>query len=258
MHRPSSPAARATVWWGCIWALGGCAGIRPPSGPAPEASALFASLVGPSRSLKTLSAEADIEYYASDGRARLRAVLLAARPDRFRIEVLSPFREPLDIMASDGTTLWWLSRTTWHVGPATAGAVSRLLPVPLAPDGLVDVLLGGVPEPADWDPVAVEGDDDPRAWRLELRHRAEPRDLQIWVDPNAPRVLRAQLDGVDVRFSRFEAVGESDAPTRLQIRTSRVDLSIRMRDVDFGHPPDPSVFVLRPPEGAEVEPLIGP
>jgi len=227
--------------------LCGCAGQRPPSGPAPTPERLFAKL----DAAKRLATEADIEWFGAD-RARFRGVLVAERPDRFRIEVLSPFEEPVEVVVSDGDTLWRLTRDRFRVGPATPEHVADVLPVPLSPEDLVAMVLGGAPGP-DWRIEDVSPSRDPSAWRARMRNG--PHIVDVWVAESLDRILRIRfLDAdVDARFADFL----DSHPTGMRVNSEQGRLRIRLRQPVFGGPTTPGLFRIVPPPGVVPEPLDG-
>ena len=85
------PHGRAALCFAALLILSGCAALTPappPEGPSPD----------------SLRARAVVEL--SNGVAtRGRAVILASRPDRFRIEVFGPLGQSAALMVSDGETL---------------------------------------------------------------------------------------------------------------------------------------------------------
>ncbi|MEM1024959.1 MAG: outer-membrane lipoprotein carrier protein LolA [Myxococcota bacterium] len=224
-----------------------CAGQRPPPGPPPTPEALFRELQAADR----LATEADIEWFGED-RARFRGILVVERPNRFRIEVLSPFEEPLEVVVSDGQTLWRLTPDRFRTGPATPERVAEVLPVPLSPEDLVALILGGAPGEG-WRIEAVEPSRDPRAWRARMRNG--PHIVDVWVAEDGRRILRIRfLDAdVDARFSDFEAAH----PRGMKVRSERGRLRIRLRDPSFGGAPTPELFRLSPPPGVVPESLDG-
>jgi len=224
-----------------------CAGQRPPSGPPPTPERLFAELDAVDR----LATEADIEWFGEE-RARFRGVLVAERPDRFRIEILSPFEEPVEVVVSDGDTLWRLTRDRFRVGPATPAHVADVLPVPLSPEDLVAVVLGGAPGP-DWRVEGVSPSRDPSAWRARMRNG--PHIVDVWVAESLDRILRVRfLDaGVDARFADFEA----SHPTGMRVQSEQGRLRIRLRQPAFGGASTPELFRLSPPPGVVPQPLDG-
>lgn len=228
-----------------------CASL--PRGPAPTAESLADRLR--SGRLDQLAADADIEWFAKE-RVRFRAVLAARRPSAFRIEVLSPFEEPLHILASDGASLVWQSRDAYRRGPATPSNLALLIPIELAPSDLVDVLLGGLPQ-AEWRVARVTPVARPTAWRLELEDPSGRR-IQVWVDPEEDRVLKAVFPepGIEARFSDFVRVSGAWIPRAVRVKTVDAEVRIRLSDPTSTSPLPDAVFRLPPGPGVPVLPLV--
>lgn len=98
---------------------------RPADGPT-EPAPVLARLAERSHALTSLSGMISLEVWRGDERVKLRQLLLVQRPDHIRVDTLSPFDQPLAMMASDGqsvTIYSWSSdatsrapprRTTWR------------------------------------------------------------------------------------------------------------------------------------------------
>ncbi len=102
--------------------------------PAPEAALAELRAAGAKR--QNLRALGRLTYFGEKGRVRLKAVLVADRPNRVRFETVSPLEQPLDVMTVDGSRLYLLSKEKLAIGPATPENVARLLPFPMHPEEL--------------------------------------------------------------------------------------------------------------------------
>lgn len=226
--------------------------------PTPE-SVLegLSAQAGDRTSLRTLGR---VTYFGDKGRVRLKAVLLARRPGAFRVETLSPFEQPLDVMACDGDDLWLLSKDQLRFGAATPENIARLLPLVMGPEAVVDTLLGGVPRAEGTRAERIERVDD--KWRLWVRTARGERG-HLLVDPTRRRVEQmVLLDGetphVTVRFSDFEPVpsgGEMprDIEIRLEAQSSEVTIKLGEPDVNVELPD--GLFRIEAPPGVTPTPL---
>jgi hypothetical protein len=205
---------------------------------------------------RTLRTEGRVTYWGDEGRVRLRTIVLAARPDRFRVETLTPFEEPIDVVASDGARIWWLSRSDLKVGPATAGRLGEVLPLPLAPRGVVDVLIGGVPTSTAWRPVGVEAGRD-ETWALSVVDAAGHR-ARLWVDRDAPRVrrivlpARAEQPAIDVELSDHDGLVARDIDLRVPARD--LEVQIRLQSPEYGAAIPDGLFRVEAPPGRAPSP----
>ncbi|MEQ9500494.1 MAG: DUF4292 domain-containing protein [Deltaproteobacteria bacterium] len=228
--------------------------------PLPKPAELLESLRA-DNDRKNLRALGRVTYYGDQGRVRLKAVLLAERPGRFRIETLSPLEQPIDVMACDGETLWLLSQGRLKTGRATPQNISRLLPLSMKASEVVDTLLGGVPTSDRFDPAKVERIEDTDALALELTSNLDER---VWlrVDPVKRVVEEMKLfatnhaERVHVKFDDFEATpGGRPLPRSMEIRMDGLDVRIKLTEADVDVPLDARLFTLVPPDGVEAEPL---
>jgi outer membrane lipoprotein-sorting protein len=232
---------------------------------AVSTSSVVARLRDAAAARTTLRAEGRVTYFGEGGRIRAGLVVVAERPGRLRVETLSPLEQPLEVLTTDGARLWWLSQGVLHEGPATPENLSRLLPVALYPEDLVELLLGGLPGPDRIGRASFAPTDGPRRGVLTLELPAG-RSARLDVDVDAARVERWTLASaagpewvVELRDHVALPAGGELARTLL-IRDLRRDdqVDIKLRDVELGRPVDPALFRLDPPPGTTIVALPSP
>ena len=251
---------RAVVLAGCLALAVAC---RPQPvksadlGPLPSPADALAELRQKSGARKNLRALARVTYFGPKGRARVKAALLAERPGSFRVETISPFEVPIDIMASDGSRLWLLSEKKLREGPATPENISRLLPLAMQAEEVVDTLLGGVPTSSRFKPTALEWAEDGEHWLLTLDDGAELSRLTI--DPVRKVVEKLTLGAegakprLSVEFEDFERVGASalELPQKIHIELPDrgLDVQIKLQEVEVDVPLASELFRIAAPPG---------
>lgn len=236
--------------------------VGPDVGTPPDPATLLAQLRRQSEGRRNLRALGRVTMFGPEGRVRLQTVFVAERPRSFRFETLSPFEQPIDVMTSDGERLWLLSEGRLFEGPATSENVARLLPLPLRPEEVVEVFLGGVPVSERYRPVRVETADG--RWRLVLEGPSGEEERLV-VDPRSLRVLSAELEGADgqpraaIEMSRFETAGDGGpaVPTEIEVRVPprALDIRLRLRDPETDVDLPKGLFEMTPPPGTRPEPL---
>jgi len=94
-----------------------------------------------------IQAGAKIDHLGEQGRIRAELLLFAARADRIRMDVVSPFGVALATLTSDGRRfgLTDLRDKVFYEGPARACNIARLTTVPVPGHVLVDLLRGEAP-----------------------------------------------------------------------------------------------------------------
>lgn len=248
------------------FAAAGCRTAQAPVQPAatqslPSPEEALALLRGSGEARQNLRALGRVTYFGDRGRVRLKAVILAERPGRFRVETLSPFEQPVDVMVSDGDQLWLVSEDRLRTGAATPENIARLIPLAMRPEEVVDTFLGGVPGASGFAPTGIEAGKG-GTWVIALRGPAgEPGRLVM--DPVRKVVQQMDLlepsgePRVQVRFGDFAASGpdgrELPRDIVVEMPARKLDVRIKLGEVDVNVPLDASLFRIEPPPGVEVE-----
>lgn len=251
---------RHLVGWLLIAVLGGCAvPAKPPLEPLPAVSAqeLLHSLELRAGRFEALQGLGRIRVTVTGRSQSARQVLLVARPDRLRTEVLGPLGQTvLTVAAGEGMLTAFLpGEKRFLSGAATPDNLQRLIRVPLAPAELVRLMLHDVP-------LA-----DASAARAELRE-----DRYVLLLPTAGGGLQTLfLDGRKrLRTAQFERNGvlqwrvgyddfrpEDDLPLsmRLEWPSAETDVELQLSDVKINTTLPAERFRLTPPAGVMVEAL---
>lgn len=230
--------------------------------PAPTAQQLVVHLEHRRDGLRTLRAEAKVEYSEGHERIRLPMAFAVERPARLRIEADSPFGgQTAATLTSDGLMFDLLDarRQQFFRGPATPCNLARLLRVRLRPEDAVEVLLGGTPlgEPLSvgWNPhrggrevltmrgaagetIVVELDGRRQAWDVLSVELRSGEGKTLW-----------RLDNED-----FAVHGEVRLPgvTWLEDSATKAGAKIRFRARETNVALESSIFHLEPPPGITV------
>ena len=210
----------------------------------------------------SLRATGRVTYFGDRGRIRLRTIVLAQRPGAFRVETLSPLEQPIDVMASDGHEVWLLTKGRLFTGPATPEHIARLLPLPLPPEAVVDILLGGVPASRGLKATGISWEAD--LWKVDVEGIGQEQGA-LWVDP-ALRVTKrwvmledSDQERVRLTFDDFGEVAGTVGPFPREIQvvlaSPEADVQIKLDTPELGVRLDDGLFRIVPPPGIEPEPL---
>ena len=191
---PGRPLRRFVALCGLLVSLGSFTACphrvsRPPDGPT-EPGPILSRFAERSHALKSLSGMLSLEVWRGDERVRLRQLLLVQPPNRIRVDTLSPFDQPLAMMASDGqiVTIYSIEKQRFEQGPATQDHLARLLRLPLTGEELAAIMAGGVPIPTGA-VTTLDWDDETGVWVLGVAVRESGRRQRIAVEPAAFRVV---------------------------------------------------------------------
>lgn len=228
----------------------------PDTSTLPSAEAALAQVRARASDRDNMRASGRVTYFGEEGRIRVRTIVLAQRPSAFRVETLSPLEQPIDVMTSDGNTVWLLSKGRLRIGPATPDRIARLLPLALPPDAVVDILLGGVPASVDVTATGIVWDDD--LWKVDLEALGGARG-HLWVDPALTVPTRWETERIRVDFEDFDEVAGAAGPfprrINVKIASPEADVRIRLDAPQLGASLEPGLFRIDAPPGVEPEPL---
>lgn len=248
--------ARAVLLIACA---AGCATQRPPApppaaeGPIPDAAALLDAVAVRRERLHSLRAMARCAFRSPAESHRARQLILAARPDRLRLEIFSPLGTVFVLAASQGAlTAYAPSEGIAYRGAASGANLARYANVDLPVPTAVDLVLGTPPIPDDGLTVVSRDDGYTKLWQMT------GDDVRVaWfgahLDP--VRYEERAADGqvlVRATFADFADVDGVRLPRQLSIELppSQRRIDIELREPEVNPALADTLFVLAPPPGS--------
>jgi outer membrane lipoprotein-sorting protein len=233
----------------------------PPASPPPPlvaAAQLLARLDENAAAFRSLEGLAKVRVSSGDKTLSASQVLIVEKPDRFRAETLSPFGNPLLLMATDGASITILipGEQTFYSGEATARNVQRFTRLPLRLPDLVQLLLYQVPVIPH---VRQTLHADEAGYLLSLYGAAESRQ-ELRFD----RALRLTgtayfvADELQLRigYDRFGASSPAfPAACHLEMPAFQTAASLVFSELQTNVSIPVGRFILSPPPGVEVRPI---
>ena len=207
----------------------------------------------------TLNAETKTDVRLGNDRANVTVLMLAASGGKLRFQAHDPNDATAADLASNGQTYCMIDvhSNCGGCGPATPENVARLVRIPLEPDEIVTVLLGGAP--------VLDGDAanewDSNGGHEVLTIRAGDRTERIVLDGKDQRwdVLEAEMTAGgktawSLRNKDFHEVTAADGqkvrlPGASLFEQGGDTVRILWRDQKVGVPLDDDKFVLELPAG---------
>lgn len=251
--------------------------------PVPKSVAMLDAATLASRvrlaksSASEMTADAQLTYFGSRGRMRLQATLLAARPDRFRANVLGPQGGALYAVGCDGGELVVLDLLQ-HRGlrtPAQSASLGALFHRPalgMTPEGLVSLLFGEAPLLPEsvcektWEATRnqvgllcrdrIEGSGSPPSTASYTRLYVNPETWQV-----VEAVFFHEMHGTLTFHVRERGTGRIATRTEVIWRPlsgeeERVELELR--DLDVAPHLNADAFTLAVPEGMAMDESLDP
>ena len=252
--RPAALIALAALLTGCPDRH------RKPDTYSEDPATILAKLDARASAIRSLTAQLKLEVWQDGERVKLRQLVAVQSPDKLRIDLLSPFEQPLVTLTSDGAVLsiYDLEKKRFSRGAASNANLARLLPIKLAPDSLAGLLRGTIPI-IKHTSAKVSWDGENGWYQLDLE--GPERRQRIHVEPQAWRITQARewLGDAQVytaRLGDYSSVGDTALPRRMRLTAPndvKVDAVVEDHQVNMDLPAE--AFVLDPPEGIPIEPL---
>lgn len=221
----------------------------------PSADAIFAALAQRRATVHALRALARLSYSAPEESHKARQLLVAERPDRLRMEILSPFGTVFVLTTGGGTlTAWSREESTVYRGLASPENLERYaqleVPVPVA----VDLLLGTPPLRAAADSV-VSAD----AAAVQLWQDVGDGIRVGWFNDRLEPLRYEQRDAgghvhLRVSFDAYTAVNGVTVPLQLGIELPLMQrrLDLTLSEPEINPHLATSVFALDTPPGSRL------
>lgn len=250
---------RAIAVLATVVALAGCA-ARPapappaPRGPLPGLPALRAADAARRDAVRALRAWARLAYVSPEESRRARQLLIAARPDRLRLEIFSPFGAVFVLAAADGSLAAYdREASVVYRGAASAANLQRYTQVELPVPRAVELLLATPPlDPTAPATLGADGD------LVVVRQTPPDGGARLtWFSAQLEPVRYEERDAAGaVRFratyERYEDVDGIRLPlvVRFELPPSAQRIEVTLSDVELNPPLAGTAFALQTPAGS--------
>jgi hypothetical protein len=231
----------------------------PAVAPPVSEEILLESLAQNARAFQSLQGLAKVRINAGGRSLSGTQVLLAEKPDRFRAETLSPFGQPLLLMATDGRELDVMipSEGRFYRGEASPENVQRFTRLPLRLPDLVHLLLYEVPVIGHGERTLAAGEEGDYLLTLF----GESGRLQKLRFDAALRLVESAYfrdDVLQLRVSYDKLQGDLHYFPRsvfLEMPALNAEGSLAFSDVRTNVAIPPERFTLSPSPGMEILPI---
>ncbi|MBU1432226.1 DUF4292 domain-containing protein [Myxococcota bacterium] len=243
--------------------LAACSGGQPrPDDFQADPAAHLQRLDARAAQIRSLTADLAVEYKEDGERVRLTEMIALKAPDHLRVDLISPFGQPLLTLVSDGQTLSIYDQRArrFYRGRSSPQALGKLLPLRLTPEELVALMRGGVPiisharGEVTWDGAAGR-----TLLRLEGAEGCALGACQtIAFEPERHRVTALHVTQAgQARYSaRMGDYQGGDAlPRRMRFEGEGIVVDVEIKEARINPTLPDAAFALEPPRGITVEPL---
>ena len=240
----------------CCAAFGGCCGyVRQYHAPVP--GNLLSSVNRLNRKTRSFRAKAKADQFTSKGRVKLTVYLLVERPGKLRFEA-TVMDNTVAILTSDGSNFASIDfkKHVAYRGPASPCNIARIFRIPLSPEHVAIVMMGGVPV-LKHDSVRVSWDKCSGAEVLTLKNAASKLTQKIylkrrkgmWQVTGSKVYDRRGRKLVSLKFKRFKRKGGRWVPHLIHfvMRKPYTDVLIRFDKLAVNIDIPPKAFTLESP-----------
>ncbi len=240
--------------------LAGCPRQLPlrfgPEGEIHDASVLLHVLEHRSGQVRSLTAGGRITVHSPRGGGTTGADIAVQAPGLLRLEVDSFFGNPVGLLATDGARvqIFDVDHGVFSEGAATAENLARLLPIALAPEQAVRLLLADPPRLPEVRSLQV--DPTRHAYALSLQGPGT-RAQTLYLDTESLVLVGEVSAGHEVWYKSLTKIGGVDFPQEidLSVPDAKTSIELHYRDIQLNPALEPSLFVLKAPPGARLVPL---
>jgi hypothetical protein len=206
--------------------------------------------------IQSVRGEVRVKIDAEEGSGTITALVAAEKPDRLYVHTLDFFGNTAAVLAaSRGTlSLYDARERVLYRGAATPANLARLVPVPLSPPELVEILCGSAPLAG----APARAEPGPGYVTLELAEGARTQILRVGssaaVERSTVRVAGAPRAALDLEFTTSAAALDARFPADVALAAEdpRVRMSLAWVEAERNPALDAGLFTPAIPRGARV------
>ncbi len=222
------------VLWMVVLALlaGGCGPVPPPQDAYTQAPKILSDLAERRRTITSFRITGRVDHFG-EHRVQGKTYFFSVLPDKLRIELVSPFGSPLNVLTinDDVFALHDLREGRYLTGPAKPCNIARLVRIPLPREDVVRILVGYTPliegtSKVTWDTAGF--------YRVTLSDGKRTQHLEIDGNHDTLPLMRSMLEdenGVifDITYKKWLAVASIRMPHEIRIKMPREKSDLLVR-----------------------------
>lgn len=239
-----------------------CGPKPPPADAYSAAPDLLADFAARRAGIRSFRITGRMDHFGGEQRIQGKVFLFGSFPGRLRIEVVSPFMSPLNVLTVEEGRFAWhdIREGRFVAGPAEPCQIARLARIPLPPDDVIRALVGDAPRIVG--ATSYRWDAKTGAYEVIIADGARRETLLIGPDRSTLPLLRARLDEggrplVDISYDRWSETSGMAVPREIRVALPREKEELLVRydedgvELNVDLPED--AFRQSPPDGTAVE-----
>lgn len=210
-----------------------------------------------------LKAIAKIKVESPDETFSVKELIIAQKPNRLRLETLSPLGQPGFYAATDGKDLFLFapSENTYYHGGATPRNLALIIPLKLGLEEMVSIIMGCVPL-IDFNNEHLGCAVNKDGYAMQFEENNERTTQVLTLSRDDLRVMASETyDGGElscsITYDDYAMAGNIAFPGTITVSLPSEQTTVRIsyKKVEFLPEVDSSHFRLIVPQGAKVVPL---
>lgn len=256
------PTPRLLLLFSIAAGIIACGPVPPPKNPYTEGRDLLKDMDQLRKKIRSFRITGRVDHYGDKQRVQGTIYLFAELPDRLRIELVSPFGNPMQVLTVENGqfALHDLREGRFFTGPAEPCNIARLVRIPLPPEDVMRILIGHTP--------TIEGNtsimwESEGYYKVDIKNDIREQQLHVGGERNTLELRRSKLktaDGstiFDLAFEDWDPVKSTTMPFHIRVKMPRdkADLLIRYDsdgvEINVDLPKD--AWSQEPPPGLNAE-----
>lgn len=230
-----------------------------PQGEITDAKQMLALLAKQDTRFVTMQGDAKFKVESPQVSGTVSQYLAVTRPAGLHIETFNFFGKPLSVLVSDGDHFQFYDaeKNVFYEGDATPEVMSRFIPLQLAPEEAVALMLGQVPRvPAQDGKLVVNAEKHRYELTLEAQSTGGLIRQVLFIDTKTLDVQRSAITGANaynlaLDDYKDEPGGRFPHEITLEAKASNITLTYKYADVKVNAAPDLSLFHMDAPPSAK-------
>ncbi len=238
-----------------------CGPVPPPQNAYTSGPDLINDFEKQRHAIRSFRITGRVDHFGEAHRVQGKIFLFAELPGALRIELVSPFGNPLSVLTVDKGifTLHDLRDGRYLTGPAEPCNIARLVRIPLPPDDVIRILTGHTP--------VIEGNkavtwDRNGFYKVEIENPHQSQHLEVDPKKQVLELQRSHLkdtDGTifDITYDKWVSVSGIAIPHEIRVKMPRhkADLLLRYdkEGVELNVSLPKNAFTPSPKDGVHVE-----
>ncbi len=187
-----------------------------------------------------------------------RIAWAGAKPSKMVIQVLNPFGQPLETLASDGKHLYLLSPSLEHPfykKRSSDPSLQKIISLPIKSSDIITIITGGVPI-HKYNSLTLQKEEFGNKYEKKKKKRWQGIVEKIYVDETKTKVEKIEFYNPSSTllyravFEKMNRIHGYDLPSRLVLSSDETILILDIDRLWVDVPVSPSMFVLIDPREA--------